>query len=266
MRDTIYMFSWRAKRHLFIFVLLFLIIGGGAAWGTYKLFPVPTCFDNIRNQGEGEIDCGGSCAPCALRNPQEITVFWARAIPMRPNSYDAAAEIQNPNEALSSASVEYEFTLFDTRGPIAVRRGKTFLFAQERTMVVEAGLETTREPASVEFKILNVDWIARSDPKPNVMVERHEYVKINEGRPQSAVDVSLVNDTPFNFRNFEIIVTAFDRNGNLIGANRVGIEGFDSESRKKIRTLWPILFAEDPATIRIEPRVNLFNPEVIINR
>ena len=52
----------------FIYGLLYLSIVALLAGGVYYFYfiPNPSCFDNIKNQEETEVDCGGSCIDCEL--------------------------------------------------------------------------------------------------------------------------------------------------------------------------------------------------------
>ncbi|MEK9195453.1 MAG: hypothetical protein AAB975_03690, partial [Patescibacteria group bacterium] len=195
------MLSWRAQKQLIIFLILGVTFGGVLLFGVYYAIPAGSCTDLRRNQGEEDIDCGGPCAACALKHPRGIVSLWARSFETRAKVYDVAAQIENPNEGLSSADVVYEFTLFDRIGPIAKKTGHTFLFAQEKVVVLETNLETLRPPQGVNFKILNVTWNALREPFPGLIVEKHEYKVVDEdGKKKSAVDVSILNNSSFGFR------------------------------------------------------------------
>ncbi len=55
--------------HLNRFILFLLsgiiLLAGCGKTDTAVSTPVPNCYDNIQNQGELGVDCGGPCAPCA---------------------------------------------------------------------------------------------------------------------------------------------------------------------------------------------------------
>lgn len=257
--------SWRARRQIIVLFIIALPFVGLGFLLVPKFLPEPTCFDNRRNQGEVDIDCGGPCAPCELRMPKPITVFWARAVLVRPDLYDVAAEIQNASEVLSSTNVEYEFALFDEIGLIALRTGRVFLYAQERMHVVETNLSTTREPTRVEFKIVNAEWQFRQEPRPALAVERRDYTveKENDGA-KSVVEAAVFNRTLFDFREAEVRFAVLDKDGNLLGVNRILIENFLSGSRRTVRSIWPERFKGEAAEIIVEPRVNIFDTDAIL--
>lgn len=230
-----------------------------------KFLPEPTCFDNKKNQGEYEVDCGGPCGPCELKHPKEVEVFWARAVLTRPQTYDAAVEIRNPNEVLSSADLEYEFAMFDNFGLVARRTGKTFILPQERFYIVETSLSTTRDPGRVEFKVLNSNWQFKNQQPPNLVVEKRDYAVIeSEGRKQSLVESSIVNRSSFGFSEVGVNFVVLDEEKNLLGVNKVLVEDFLSGSSRIVKSLWPQEIKGQITSIIIEPRVNFFDEGIII--
>ena len=259
------MFSWRSRRQFIAFLIVITPLMVVAFVIVKRAIPEPTCFDNKQNQNETGVDCGGSCLSCELKYPKAIKVFWARAVPVQENSYDIAAEIQNPNEFLSSIDVEYEFTLHDNFGPIIKRTGKIFLYAQERTLVIEPNIETSRTATRAEFRITNVKWQEKRNFAPTIIAERREYhVVENHGQKQGVVDIALLNKSPYDFAVVEVQVAVLDKDGNLLGVNKIEMENFLSQSRQTLKAVWPRAFVADVAVINVEPRVNIFDPHVIL--
>mgnify|MGYP001584430161 FL=1 len=255
------MFSWRGRRQLIVVLIAVFVVGYVALQNFRKLIPAPTCSDQRKNQGEVETDCGGPCAPCELRNPAPISIFWAKSVAVRPNDYDVAAYVRNPNEVLSSANVEYEFTLFDSLGVVARRAGSTFLFPQEQAHIIEANLETTREPIRVEFRITKVDWKFFQTGRPSLVVERRRYTTEDSGdKKQGVVEATLANRTSYSFRRVEVVILALDSDGNLLGVNRTLVDNLLAGTSQDIRSTWPIAFKKEVATLEIDPRVDIFDP------
>lgn len=221
--------------------------------------------DNVQNQGEFGVDCGGPCAPCELKHPKPITTFWARAVKVRDNVFDAAALIQNQNEVLSSGHVVYEFALFDEFGLVTKKTGETYLLAQERTPVVEPSIVTTRDPSRVEFRIVRIDWQVRKDIHPNVFAERREYNVITAGeKKQGVVDTSIFNSTPYDYRSIDLSVLVLDKDGNLLGTNRSVLEHVRAGSHNPVRLIWPSELPGNVASVEVETRLNIFDPDLIL--
>lgn len=259
------MFSWRARRQLIAFLIIASIVGAAAFRFASRFIPEASCFDRTQNQGEAEIDCGGPCGACELRNPKSISIFWARAAHASPGVFDAVALIENPNEALSSGRVEYEFTFFDGIGEIARRVGTTFIFPQERTYVIEANMRTSRTPIRIEFRILDVTWQVGDTRAPMLVVEGRTYeARPNGAQKRSVVEAMVVNTTHFDFRRMETSIVVFDPDGNVVGTNRIVNEGVRAGERVSVISLWPAEFAGTVAAIEVKPRVNLFARDAVI--
>ena len=221
--------------------------------------------DNKQNQGEFGVDCGGPCGPCELKNPKVITTFWARAVKVRDNLFDAAALIQNQNEVLSSSHVVYEFALFDEFGLVTRKKGETYLLAQERTPIIEPGIVTTRDPSRVEFRIVSIDWQVRKDIHPNVFAERREYKVVGAGdKKQGVVDATIFNGTPYDYRSVDVYVLALDKDNNLLGVNRSALENIRAGSHNPLRLIWPQELPGAVASVEVTTRLDIFDPELIL--
>lgn len=259
------MFSWRSRRQLVISAIVITPFVIAALFIIRYAIPEPTCFDEKQNQQETGVDCGGGCISCQLKYPQPIKVFWARAAPVRENSYDVAAEVQNPNEYLSSADVKYEFSLYDDFGPVTTRIGKTFLYAQERALIIQPNIETMRSITRTEFRITHVTWQEKRDLSPTIVTERRDYRMVENGnQKQSIVDITLFNASSYDFAKVEIHVAALDSDQNLLGVNMIEIENMLSQSRRTIQSIWPQAFTRDVAVINVQPRVNIFDPHSML--
>lgn len=259
------MISWRAKRQLLVFSLAAAIIGGGIFWMVNKVLPEPSCFDNRQNQRETGVDCGGPCIPCVLKYPKQIEVFWTKAVSVGENVYDAVAFVENPNAILASDKLEYKFTFFDEFGKVGERSGKTFLLAQERTHIVEVNVPTKRAATRVEFTVAAANWMIREDIAPDVSVERREYgIEKIGGKNQSVVRATLMNRETVSYREADVNFLIFDANQNLIAANKTLVDALLAGERREIKAFWPDEIRGDIASIEIEPRVNIFNPNVIL--
>ena len=258
-------FSWRIRRQLSALLLVFLVIGGFGLWVVARSLPEASCFDGRRNRGEVGIDCGGPCAPCELANPKPLSIFWARSVRASGEAYDAVALVENANDVLSSAAVEYEFTLLDKFGVIGRRPGTTFIYPQERLYIVEPNIRTSREALQVEFAVRKVAWQAAGAPRPSLVVERRAHVVREEnGKMQSVVEAQILNAGPYRFREMEVHVAVFDEAGNVIGANRIVAEDIFPGERRTVRSIWPEPLPGDAARIEVYPRVNLFDPAAIV--
>lgn len=257
--------QWRLQRQLIVLVIILVPLAILGFFVVLKFLPEATCFDNKQNQDEIGVDCGGACIHCALKKPKPITVFWARAVNVRQNTYDVAAFVENTNEVLATQTLEYEFTLFDDLGLVARRTGNTFLYPQERIYIIEPNIQTAREPTKVEFKAVRAFWEVRDESLPNIIVERSDYSLSDEnGEKSGVVEADIMNRTPLNFKHVEVQFVVLDAAENLLGANTITIENVKSSERRTVRSRWPKELGGDIARLEVKPRVNLFDPTVIV--
>lgn len=259
------MLSWRIRRQAITFLVIAVFAGGIAFFAVSRFLPAPSCLDQRRNQGETGVDCGGPCAPCELKNPKPVTVFWTRVSAGGPDTFDAVAFIENTNEILSSQQLQYEFTVFDEIGVIGRRSGATFIFPQERIYVIEPNITLVREPTRVEFKILGIQWELKPVQPPRFVVTESQYiVREADDLKQGAVEAFVSNTSPFDFREMETSIVVFDRERNILGVNRVVNEVIPAGARVKVISLWPSPLSGEVGTIEVKPRVNVLAPDAII--
>lgn len=257
----LYMFSWRFRRQLGAILVLFSFFGIFGAVSYWRFKALPTCSDNIRNQDELAVDCGGSCGPCELKNPREVSIIWApRVVPVTTGVVDAAVFVKNTNEILASPSLEYRFTLADENGIVGERAGKTYLYPQERAYIVEANIPVARTPTRVDFLITKSEWQMYAESPPNITVRGKEYKLEQEtgSSSQSVVEAGLFNDSPFDFRSVDIDFLLFDANENLVGVNKTIVERFLTRTDRDVRTVWPGVVAGGVDSVIVVPRVNAF--------
>jgi len=57
----------------------------------------PTCFDNIQNQSEEGVDCGGDCVSCVLKNAK-LEIRQSTFIPAGADRITVLAVVRNPTE------------------------------------------------------------------------------------------------------------------------------------------------------------------------
>jgi len=256
------MFSWRSQRRIGAILVVFIFFGIFGAVSYWRFKALPTCSDNIKNQDELAVDCGGQCGPCELKNPKDVSVIWARAVPVASAVYDVVAFVKNTNEILASPSFEYRFTLSDEKGAVAERVGKTYLYPQERTYIVEANIPVVRMPTRVEFSITRSEWQIYRESPPNITVHGKEYKLEQEtaSTSRSVVEAELFNDSSFDFRTVDVNFLLFDKDENLVGVNKTIIERFLTRTDREARTVWPEVIEGGVVSVIVEPRVNAFSP------
>lgn len=259
------MLSWRARRQISVLALLLALAGGLGFWLVGRALPAPSCTDNRRNHGETDVDCGGPCASCELKNPRPLSIFWARFGRASGDAYDLAALVENVNQTLSSDLVQYEFTLLDAYGIIGQKRGTAYVYPGERLYIIEPNVKTTREAERVAFTVRRVAWQSKETGQPQLVVERRDHRTEVEGTDtHSVIEAQILNAGPQRYRRMDVHFLVFDDAGNLLGANRVVAEHIGPQERRVVSSRWPRAFSAPVARIEVYPRVNLFAPDALI--
>lgn len=250
-----------------IAILIFLAIAGGfALLLAGRLLPEASCTDGRRNQGEQEPDCGRPCAPCELKRPKPLSLFWARFGRASQGAVDGAALVENLNAALSSGRIRYAFVLLDAYGIIGEKIGAAYIYPGERLIIVEPAIRTAREAERIEFEIKSVAWTSVPYERPRMVVDRRDHYVLEEGQEKhSVVEAEIYNADVRHFRRAEVTFAVFDEAGNLVGANRVLAENLPPGDRRVVRSVWPRELPGSIARIEVTPRVNFFETDAIVS-
>lgn len=246
---------------LFIFSALFGI------YFAYIKTPA-TCTDNRKNQGEAEADCGGPCAPCAFKYQKEIEVFFARFVPVRANTYDIVAKVQNPNSHLAANPLSYRMRLFDDQGvEIGRRENITFIYPNDRIYIIEPNFVSERRVARAETEILGsgTKWEYVEELRPELTLGNKAYA-LNPDGPGASVTAELVSKSLFGFQRVEIRAALLDQEGNIIGVAKTIAEAVRPNESRKIELIWPQAPQGMVTTIDLEARANALTATNILLR
>lgn len=250
--------DFRIKRQLAIISIVFAAILIPLVILIYIYAPRPTCEDNRKNQREEDVDCGGPCLPCALKHPEEMTVFWVRFVTTRENTYDVAAEVRNPNLKLGAYEFDYEFRLLDDQGVlVASRIGRSFLFPGQTAHLVETSAQTLRALKRATLTIKKVNWLFTNEVPPDVVIGDKRF-KIDTVKKESSLSAVLANRSLLDFKEVFLTSLILDEQGNVLAANKITERDLRSGETRKVQFLWPRVIDEKNITIITEARVNTF--------
>lgn len=248
--------DFRIRRQVIVLVAVGFISASIAFSIFYATRPPASCNDNRRNQKEEGIDCGGPCISCALRDARPIDIFWSRFVKSRENTYDAAAEIRNPNVKLGASSLDYEFKLFDTAGvAVARRRGRTFVYPGETAHIVEIGFVSGRIIRSVSITVLDVKWAFTENIGPDVIAGNKEYMEeVADGGRYSVLKAIVTNRTLAAVKGLVVNALVFDDENNLLGIDSTVIDEIPSGQAAPVKFAWPQVFGKPVASLTVEAR------------
>ena len=62
----------------------------------------------------------------------------------------------------------------------------------------------------------------------------------------------------------EVQIAVLDKEGNLLGVNKIAVENFLSQSRQVVKSVWPQEFGGEVGVINVQSRVNIFASDTIL--
>ena len=135
----------------FIYLLLFALFAAGFYYRF--IYQTPSCSDNIKNQDEAGIDCGGICPEVCIP-VINVDVEFVQVIPLGGNYYDLAAKIRNPNPNYGAPVLRYYFELKDKNGqPVAKKEDVTFILPNSQKYLIENNFQAAGSIASATLKV-----------------------------------------------------------------------------------------------------------------
>ena len=207
-----------------IFGVFYLAIFGGTFYVVYLLSfqGVPSCFDNRRNQGEVEIDCGGPCVPCELKHLSPISFFGEPEIlPIDKESVAVFFRVKNPNAAYGAESLRYTLNFYDIAGiKLGETSGSTFVYPGRIRALVEVPIKLSAERVTrVDLKVSDLKWRSKADFDTPSVQSRNIKVEFPQ-KDQAKITGVVLNNNSFPLSSADIMITIGDKLGTKIGASR----------------------------------------------
>ncbi|HEY4496883.1 MAG TPA: hypothetical protein VI432_01915 [Candidatus Paceibacterota bacterium] len=215
------------KRFLkqFLYGLLYLSILTLIGFGVYVLFFIekPTCFDNIQNQLETDVDCGpevgisatgpftpGGCLPCEIKT---ITLFTdePRIFPVGPESSSIIVGVENKSFNYGLKEFDYSIEVISKLGTrLALFERSSYIAPQEKKYLIISNLNLdARDIASANliFDKNKLNWLPPSSLSEKPNLEISDVSISGDGDEFKKIEGILTNNSSNNFNR--IILAAF---------------------------------------------------------
>ena len=218
----------RTAKQIIYGIVYLCILGGIVAWIYFSfLKPAPSCFDNIQNQGEEGIDCGGPCAKiCTPADLQPLAVIGnVTTFATSPNHITFLARVINANPDFAARSFDYRFDLYDAAGAaIQSLSGQSFIYAGEVKYLVLPNEEVTSSVSSVALTVENPVWAksAGLGTAPQFV-----FRNIKPGTASSStisVSGTMTNEDASAFDKVTVIAIFKDTAGVPVGASQTELD------------------------------------------
>lgn len=263
---------YRTRKQIIIVVVFFVLLFG-LGGGIYYLFlkPVPSCFDNIKNQDEEDIDCGGICQSsfdlsCEIKTLKNPDVIWTKAVVSGDKLYDLVARVKNVNSNYGTSFLKYNFIIKGAGGQaIGQRGGNTFILPNSTKYIIENNFESSSTISHVDLEIDQVqaaDWQKLKDYQAlDLLVENKNFNVTSE--PYNAKATGVVkNNTSFGFDMVYVNVVLFGTGqDNVLGVSRTELETVNPSETRYFSVKWFRPIQGEVKSIDMQAETNLFSDE-----
>ncbi|HEY8097555.1 MAG TPA: hypothetical protein VIE65_15905 [Methylobacter sp.] len=105
--------TWASRRRFIVLLIIGAVIFAFLGiFFTSIFYKAPSCSDNIQNQSEVGIDCGGPCPYLCTSQELPPTVLFTKAISNGAGRTDIVASIENINANAGAKDVPYTLALY----------------------------------------------------------------------------------------------------------------------------------------------------------
>lgn len=246
--------SWSEKKKIQYslgFFVVFLLLAGYPVYFVINsiYYNPPSCFDEIQNQDERGVDCGGVCARVCIGDTQDLVVKWSRVFLVSTDRYDLAAKINNQNDDADIESFEYIFRVYDDKDNLLLtKEGVDYAKAGESFLVFESNIRLdNKKPYRSEFEILTPLSGVSSKVASDFITIRKKTLIHRDGHTQLH---ALLKNTSFStFSDTDVLTVISDIKNNPIGVSKTYIKSFPPNTEQNITFTWPVSLVEQTKNI-----------------
>lgn len=248
--------------------LAVLLLGAAGVFWFTTFYETPSCEDNIQNQNEVGVDCGGVCEAC-IPEPEEVPEPEAQGASFvigEDNTFDTFFFLENPNVHFGAKRLSYTVRLEGRDGEVlAERQGETFLQPLETRPIVENSLDTGGvTPGRVAVAIGEITWVAVPEDTPDdeLVLVQPVFRRLPQDRDVAEITGIVLNNSPFTYDRIDINVLVYDASGLVVAARNTAMRTLSSGERRAFRVAWRTpLFIEGEPRLEIDVATNVFENE-----
>ena len=212
-----------------VFLGIFSLIGGGI-YLTHR--SAPTCFDNKRNQGEEDVDCGGPCILCELKyNPPLSLADPPVLLVHQKNKVDILFKITNLSQEWGAQEFFYKVILigFNQEKQEFIKSG--FIFPHEIRYFIVPNITVAFEPSKADIEILT-ETIVWNKPLSGI--------DLNLGDPFIVTNTKMIEPQPIPGVDYNV----YTFTKTLV----LGMEDAEVFNLQKVLSLDPAIYPEGEIT------------------
>lgn len=248
------------KQIIIISIVVLIIIAIAFAIYFFYFREAPTCSDNIQNQKEEGIDCGGPCQTCEIKNLKNIEILWMKALPTQSQNYDLLARVVNKNQNHGSQLVKYEFQIFDLNDKlIGSRAGQTFILPRQEKYITELKVPASESVGKVRLNISQVEWEKIKDYEPPELEILEKKYEVKKEYPIFAEATGVVhNSSRKAYEKIRVYTVLFSSDGNPLAINTIDIDKLDAGQDRFFSSPWYFEVSGQVTRVDMEAETNIF--------
>ncbi len=250
------------KKHLKI-GLVWLIIFVAIIAGIYFLIiksTLPDCSDNIQNQGETGVDCGGPCSRCPWQH-EDLQIISSQAIKPRDNYVDLVASLKNPNPDFGVKILSYAFNLYNSNNNlISFKQGASYILPGETKYIIEQKILVNEEISRVEFKIINTVWQKLAGfEEPELLIRNSNFTLTTDNIARAYG--TLENKSNYDFEKINVYIILLDKDSKILGVAQTEERTVVSKESRYFEINWFYPLAGQVEKFDIMAKTNVFIDE-----
>jgi hypothetical protein len=240
-----------------VYGVFYIAVFAGIITGFYFVFikPAPSCFDNIQNQGELGVDCGGPCAKvCIPANIKPITVIGNPLVfyeGQSKSNADFLAQVSNPNRDFAAKSFSYVFSLYDGQNNLLQSyRGASFLYAGDVRYIFMPNIAVPLGFSRLDFAVGDPDWVAAGDfiGPPALAIQG---LQVNTAGGNLVASGNVVNNDTIPFAKVLLVAIFKGQFGQIAGASQTEIDNLSVNEQRRFSIIRPAILNVDAAATQV---------------
>lgn len=215
-----------------------LVIGLVSAFVYRTYFYAPgNCFDSIANNGEGGLDCGGTCVRICAATTVAPKVLWSKSFEIVKGQYNAVAYVENQNQIAATPELKYTFEFFNGTKKIGEKTGVTVLPPSSIYPVFEGRLYFDESVTETKLTLEPIElWVPATLGREQFKTTSLDLISVDT---EPRLNVSIENTALTKANGIEVVATLFNAVGEPITASQTFIDSFEGRSNRDIVFTWP---------------------------
>lgn len=223
------------------------------------LHKAPSCVDNLQNQGEAGIDCGGPCPYLCTEQVQAPVVRFTQTVANANGTTDVIAYVDNPNTGAYARSVAYSVSLYGADHTLGagIQHGTIDLPPGASVPVFLPNINSGNNTITSAFLTIDpstIKWQAGTDTR---IVPSVGSAMLGGTTALPRLTAVLNNPGALPLSNVKVIVVLFDTAGNVLDVSQTIVPSIAGQGSATATFTWTTPFASAPARVDVLPIIGL---------